>query len=83
MGLTTSSIHSSTKALLIAAILALRAGRYADVAVFVRLAHEREPVASVAQEKRLQQKQFTAPYIRMTSNYTVSLRRQSPGALHG
>ena len=59
--LSTSPVHAGSKALLIAAILALCAGRYADVAVSVRLTHERKPVAGVAQEKRLQQKQFTAP----------------------
>jgi len=49
----TSSVHASSKALLIAAVLALGACRDADVAVLVRLADEREPVAGVAQEERL------------------------------
>jgi len=51
----TSSVHSCSKALLITTVLALSACRHADVAVFVRFAHERKPVAGVAQEKRLKQ----------------------------
>jgi len=53
VGWRTSSVHSSSKALLIAAVLALRPRRDADLAVLVRLADEREPVTGIAQEERL------------------------------
>ena len=55
----TSPEHADLEALLHAAVLALGARFDVDLAVFLVAAHEREVVAVVAQEERLQQPAIT------------------------
>ena len=74
IGRYTSPVHSRSKALLIATILALGACWYTDVTVLITLAHERETVASVAQEKRLQQ-QTAANCTTLSSNKTYRVHQ--------